>query len=70
MYRTKKIPLIFQRGDVTIVEVKAKGWINGEVLAAAKNRAITLVDSTARVGDRVKVKMLDVSNSIYLAKKV
>ena len=70
VYRTKKIPLIFQKGDVTIVEVKAEGWINGEVLAAAKNRAVTLVDSKARIGDRVKVKMLDVSNSIYLAKKV
>ncbi len=68
--RTKKIPLVWRKGDVVQVEVKAAGWFPNELIAAAQNRAVTVVDCNAKVGDRIKVKMLSADNSIYLAKKI
>ncbi len=67
--KSNKIPLVFKRGDEVIVEVKAPGWVKGEMLGAAKNRCVTVVDCNSEVGQKIKVKIIDSRDSIYLAKK-
>ncbi len=68
--RVKKIPLLFERGEHIQVEVKAKGWLKNEMIAVAKNRVMSVVDCTASIGERIKVKIIETKNSIYLAKKI
>ncbi|MBI5392181.1 radical SAM protein [Candidatus Woesearchaeota archaeon] len=68
--RTKKIPLVFRKGDIIYADIKAPGWFPKEMVAASQNRAITIVDAKGNVGDRVKVKILSAENSIYLAKQL
>ena len=70
IYKSRRVPLVFQRGDVVSVEVVMPGWIKNEVIAKANNRAITIVDSNANIGDKIKVKILESRDSIYIAKKV
>lgn len=67
--KSSKIPLEFKRGEEVFVEIKAPGWVKGEMLGAAKNRCITIVDSNAQIGQRMRVKIIDSKDSIYLAKK-
>lgn len=68
--RSKRIPLVFQRGDIINAEVIMPGWMKNEVIAKANNRAITIVDCNSGIGDRIKVKILETRDSIYIAKKV
>ena len=70
VFRTRKIPLVFERGEIIQAEVKAKGWLKGELVASAKNRALAILDANAKINDRLKVKILNTQNSIYLAKKI
>ena len=67
--RSKKVPLVFNRGDFIVAEVVMPGWMKNEVIARANNRAITIVDSNAKIGDKIKVKILETKDSIYIAKK-
>ena len=66
----KKIPLVFERGEIAHVVVKAPGWMRNEVVAVGKNRVVSVLDTRAAVGDRIKVKIIETQNSIYLAKRV
>ncbi len=67
--RTKKIPLVMKKGEVVFAEIKGQGWFPGEMIGVAKDRAITVVECNARVGDKIKVKIVSADNSIYLGKK-
>lgn len=67
--RSKRIPLVFQRGDIIYVEVIMPGWMKNEVIAKANNRAITVVDCNNKIGDKIKVKILETRDSIYIGKK-
>ncbi len=68
--RSKRVPLVFQRGDVITVEIVMPGWMPNEMIAKAGNRGITIVDCNYNIGDRIKVKILETRDSIYIAKKV
>ncbi len=70
VYRTQKIPLVMQRGSIIQAEVKAEGWMKGEKVAVAKNRVVTILECDTKINDKVRVKILDTQNSIYLAKKI
>ncbi len=70
IYKTKRVPLVFQRGNVILAEVIMPGWIKNEVIAKANNRSITIVDSNTNIGDKISVKILETRDSIYIAKKV
>ncbi len=70
IYKSKRIPLVFQRGDVIFAEVIMPGWMKNEVIAKANNRALTVVDCNSKIGDRIKVKILETRDSIYIAKRL
>ncbi|MBS3167808.1 radical SAM protein [Candidatus Woesearchaeota archaeon] len=70
IYKSKRIPLEFKRGDIITAEVIMPGWIKQEKIAKANNRVITIVDSDAKMGDKIRVKILESKDSIYITKKV
>lgn len=68
--RTKKIPLVFRENDGVTGIVLAPGWLRNEAVIASNNRAITVVDCKKQVGQKVRAKIFETKNSIYLAKEV
>jgi uncharacterized protein len=67
--RIKKIPLVFQKGDTTNAVIVCPGWLKGQMIASANNRAITIVECNKNIGDKIRIKILDTQDSIYIAKK-
>ena len=64
---SRKIPLLMRTGDLVSVRVLYPGWFAGQVIGESQGRAVTLLHSTAAVGSVVRAKIVDASNSIYLA---
>lgn len=67
--RIKKIPLVFQKGDIVTATIVCQGWLKNQMIASSNNRAITIVECDKNIGDKIRVKILDTQDSIYLAKK-
>ncbi len=61
------LPLVFKKGDKVYLEVKAEGWVNGQMLGAGKNRSVMINNCNKKIGNEVKVKILENKNNIYLA---
>lgn len=68
--RTKRIPEKFKPGEKEYIEIKALGWMHGQMLGVARNRAITVQNCKAKEGDRIRVKILETKNNIYLAEPI
>lgn len=68
--RSKRVPLAFERGNVITAQIVMPGWMPNEMIAKANNRGITIVDCNYEIGDKIKVKILESRDSIYIAKKV
>ena len=68
--KRKRLPRIFEKGEKITAEVKAPGWIKGQMIGAAKNRAISINNCEHEIGDKVKVKILENKNELYLAEKI
>lgn len=67
--KTKRISLAFEKNEITNATIICKGWFKDQVIASAKNRAITIVDCTENPAKNLRVKILNNSDSIYIAKK-
>jgi uncharacterized Fe-S cluster-containing radical SAM superfamily enzyme len=70
IHKAKRIPYKFVVGEAAEVEIKAPGWMKNERIGVARNRALTILDCNSNLGSRVKVKVIETSNGIYLAKKL
>jgi len=68
--RTKKIPLLFTKNEITQAKVLTQGWLDDQVIAISKNRSIAIDKCKAESGDLIKIKITESKNSIYLAKKI
>ncbi len=68
--KTRKIPLIFKRGEITSAIIKCRGWLSNQMIAVSNNRVITINNCNAKPDSRLKVMITENKNSIYLAKKV
>jgi len=68
--RTKRIPKVFELNDKVIVDIKIPGWIKGEIIGVAKNRAINIMNSNLKMGQRAKVKIINAKNELYIAKTI
>ncbi|MEM4245125.1 MAG: radical SAM protein [Candidatus Nanoarchaeia archaeon] len=58
---------VFKKGEKVNVVVKAPGWIKGQMIGVANNRCISINDCKAKMGDKVKVKIVEDKNEIYIA---
>lgn len=66
----KRLPEKFKQGDKETVEIKCPGWMKGQMIGAARNRAVSVNNCKAKEGDRVKVKIMEAKNNIYVAEQV
>ena len=70
VYKSKKIPLIFKRGDIVNGEIVLPGWLPNEMLAKSNGRLITIIDCNNKINQKVRIKILESKDSIYLGKRV
>jgi len=68
-YKCKSLPRVFSRYERVKVRVVAPGWMEGEMLAIARERTITLVGAKKiPIGAEAKARMLRVKDGIYIAR--
>lgn len=60
------IPLVFSKGERVPVEIRAPGWIRGEMLGVARNRIVSVYNCPKGSG-QVRVKIVATKHSIYVA---
>src|SRR3989338_4685721 len=70
IYKSPKIPLTLKRGEVTTGYVVMPGWIKNEVIAVANNRTVTVLNCCSNPGERIRIKILETKDSIYIGIKV
>jgi len=70
MHRRRFIPLAFKIGEIVKVEIVLPGRIEGEMLGVTRNRLIEIINTSAEVGDKVKVKIVSTRHGIYVATPV
>lgn len=68
--KTKKLPIKFNKDEKAQVEVKAKGWMPNQMIAVARNRALTVFNCDNKIGEKIKVKILANINNIYVAENL
>ncbi|MFH1210954.1 MAG: radical SAM protein [archaeon] len=62
-----RLPSVFKKGDKISVVIKAPGWIKNQVIGVADNRCISINDCLAKVGDKVRVRIVEDKNELYVA---
>jgi uncharacterized Fe-S cluster-containing radical SAM superfamily enzyme len=58
------VPLVFAKGEKVTVEIRAPGWIRGEMLGVARNRVVSVYDCEKASG-QVRVKIVSTKHNIY-----
>ena len=66
--RVKPLPLKLQQSKDVSVEVKSVGWFKDQYIGVAENRAVTLLKKNVKPGQKVRAKVLESRNNIYLVK--
>ena len=70
MRYTKKLPIVYKKGERVKVEIVAKGLLKGEWLGVPLPRrdvVMTVTGIRGEIGRRVKVKIIENKDNIYLA---
>ena len=70
MERREFLPLAFRPGEIVKAEIVLPGRIKGEMLAKARNRLIEVINTNARVGDKIRVKIVRTRHGIYIGPEV
>jgi len=68
--KRKRLPNIFPKNEKIIAEIKAPGWIKNQMIAVAKNRSISVNDCEKDINDKVKIKILENKNELYVAEEI
>ena len=63
------MPLAFDKGEKVTVEIRAPGWIRGEMLGVARDRVVSVYNCEKQAGN-VRVKIISTKHNIYTAKPV
>ncbi len=64
--RRPMIPTVLEKKEKTWVEIKAPGWVKGEMLGVAKNRVVSVMDCPVEQGS-VRVQVVSNKHNIYVA---
>lgn len=70
IHKTRKLPLTMQKGEIVIAEIACNGWLKGEMVATANNRSITVLKTKKQKGDKIKLKILENKNNIYITREI
>jgi uncharacterized Fe-S cluster-containing radical SAM superfamily enzyme len=65
MVRRPFIPLVFSKGEKVTVEIRAPGWIRGEMLGVARNRVVSVFNCDKKSG-QIRVKIVSTKHNIYM----
>ena len=67
IFPAERIPTKMEVGKKVNAKVVAPGWINGQMIAVANHRCITVNDCSAETGKTINIKILENKNNIYVA---
>lgn len=67
---TKRIKKPIKIGQVINAKILAPGWYTDQSIAEYQNRAITIINQKFIPNKVIKIKIIEDSNNIYLAKKI
>lgn len=68
--KAKSIPKIFEKNENITAEIILPGWYKDQMIATAKNRLITIQNCNKKIHSKVRIKVINNDNNIYLAKQV
>ncbi len=68
--KCKRLETVFEVGDKVMAEIKCKGWLNGQMIGAAENRAITINNCDKEIGKSALVKIVENKNNLYIAEVI
>jgi len=57
---------VFAKSEKTIVEIRAPGWIHGEMLGVARDRVVSVLDCNKTSGN-LRMKIVSAKHGIYVA---
>ncbi|MGB7544771.1 MAG: radical SAM protein, partial [Methanothrix sp.] len=60
------IPTVLEKKEKIWVDIRAPGWVRGEMLGVAKNRVVSVIDCPVPQG-RVRVQIVSNKHNIYVA---
>ncbi|MEM5773183.1 MAG: radical SAM protein [Candidatus Aenigmatarchaeota archaeon] len=66
--KVSQLPVQFKVGEKALVEIRAQGWMENEMIAIARQRSITVVNCKASLGKLLKVRILRNADNIYIAR--
>ena len=67
MHKRKMIPKIFKKGEKVRVKIVAPGWMHNEMIGVARDRAITVLNCNANIGDKINVRIVKNKHNLYIA---
>ena len=67
--KSKKLPVMFKKGDKVDIEIKQKGWWKGQYLGVKGNRVITVIGENLRINSIIGAKIIENKHNLYIAKK-
>ncbi|MFA5887469.1 MAG: radical SAM protein [Candidatus Nanoarchaeia archaeon] len=67
IHKANRLPTMFEERDKIQAVVKCPGWQKDQMIAVAKDRCISVNGCRADVGKRVRIKILENKNNIYVA---
>jgi hypothetical protein len=67
--RKQFVPLTMAKGEKITVEIRAPGWIHGEMLGVARNRVVSVYNCVKESG-QIRVKIVSTKHNIYTGQPV
>ena len=64
--RRPALPHCFSKGEKVTVDIRAPGWLNGEMLGVAKDRVVSVM-GCGKVQGNVRVRIVSAKHGIYVA---
>jgi len=68
--KTAEIPKPFKKGEVIEAVLVSPGRLRNELIAAAKDRCISVFDCDKKVGSRIKLKITRTKHNVYSASQL
>jgi uncharacterized Fe-S cluster-containing radical SAM superfamily enzyme len=69
MEKREMLPPAFRKGEKARVDIRAPGWIRGEMLGVGRNRVVSVLDCPKEEG-AIRVKIISAKHNIYVGRPV
>ena len=67
--KREMLPPVFRKGEKVRVDIRAPGWIRGEMLGVGENRVVSVLDCPKSDG-AIRVQIVSAKHNIYVARPV